>query len=122
MVGTEEGYLPRSASVPLLRPSSRILVSSALVVALAALCLWLAAKPATAATFHSCASKKLENKGVFHLKASHARCKLARQVAFARRGGDETPKGFSCVTLPGGNLTPYRCSRRDQVVKFSLEG
>jgi hypothetical protein len=53
---------------------------------------------------------------------SHAKCKLARQVAFGLRGGDETPKGFSCVAAPGGNLTPFTCSRRGQVAKFSLEG
>ncbi len=99
-----------------------MLVSSLLVIALAALCLYFGAKPAGAAGFHSCASKKLENKGIFNLKASHAKCKLARQVAFGLRGGDETPKGFSCVAAPGGNLTPFTCSRRGQVVKFSLEG
>ena len=97
-------------------------MSSALVVALAALCLCLAAKPAAAAGFHSCASQKLENKGIFSLKASHAKCKLARQVAFALRGGDRTPKGFSCASGEGGNLTPFSCFRHDQVVKFSLEG
>ena len=100
----------------------RILVSSALLAGLVALCLWVGAKPAAAAGFHSCASQKLENQGVFSLKASHAKCKLARQVAFARRRGDETPKGFSCETGVGGNLTPFSCTRRDQIVKFSLEG
>ena len=34
----------------------------------------------------------------------------------------QTPKGFSCATGEGGNLTPFTCFRRDQVVKFSLEG
>lgn len=78
--------------------------------------------PAAAAGFHSCASQKLENQGIFSLKASHAKCKLARQVAFARRRGDPTPKGFACVTGNGGNLTPFTCFRRDQAVKYSLEG
>ena len=89
---------------------------------LAALCLVLGAKPAVAAGFHSCDSQKLDNKGIIDLKASHAKCKLARQVAFGLRGGDRTPKGFFCVAGQGGNLTPFSCSRRDQVVKFSLEG
>lgn len=97
-------------------------MSSALLVTLAALWLCLGAKPAGAAGFHSCATQKLENKGIFSLKARHAKCKLARQVAFGRRGGDDTPKGFSCKSRPGGNLTPFTCTRRDQVVKFSLEG
>jgi hypothetical protein len=114
--------LPHSRSAPRIRSSHHIPVSSALVVALAALCLCLAAKPAAAAGFHSCSSQKLENKGIFSLKASHAKCKLARQVAFALRGGDQTPKGFSCGTGEGGNLTPFSCFRRDQVVRFSLEG
>ncbi|MGZ5359113.1 MAG: hypothetical protein ACXWF9_08985 [Solirubrobacterales bacterium] len=94
----------------------------ALATALLLFFLCLGAKPATAATFHSCASQKLENNGIFSLKASHAKCKVARQVAYARRSGDATPKGFSCVTGEGGNLTPFTCFRRDQVVKFSLEG
>ena len=94
-----------------------------LAVALAAFCLcFVGAEPAGAADLHSCASQKLENKGVFSLKASQAKCKLARQVAFGLRGGDQTPKGFSCVASPGGNLTPFTCSRRGQVVRFSLEG
>jgi hypothetical protein len=38
------------------------------------------------------------------------------------QGGDETPKGFSCVTGNGGNLTPFSCFRRNQIVKVSLEG
>ena len=84
--------------------------------------LCLGAKPAAAAAFHSCASQKLENNGIFSLKASHAKCKVARQVAYALRRGDATPKGFSCMSGPGGNLTPFTCFRRDQVVKFSLEG
>ena len=100
-----------------------MLVPSLLALALVALCLYfVGAEPAGAAGFHSCASKKLENKGVFNLKASQAKCKLARQVAFGLRGGDQTPKGFSCVAAPGGNLTPFTCSRRGQVVRFSLEG
>lgn len=94
----------------------------ALAAALLLFLLCLGAKPAGAATFQSCASQKLENNGIFSLKASHAKCKVARQTAYARRGGDESPKGFSCVTGSGGNLTPFTCFRRDQVVKFSLEG
>lgn len=111
-----------SRPAPWIRSSPRVLASSALVIALVALCLCLGAKPAGAAGFHSCASQKLENQGIFSLKASHAKCKLARQVAFSRRGGDETPKGFSCVTGSGGNLTPFSCFRGNQTVKFSLEG
>lgn len=111
-----------SCPAPWIRSSPRVLASSAVVIALVALCLCLGAKPAGAAGFHSCASQKLENQGIFSLKASHAKCKLARQVAFARRGGDETPKGFSCVTGNGGNLTPFSCFRGNQTVKFSLEG
>ncbi len=112
--------MPHSYSAPRIR-SYRILVAGALVATLA-LCLFLGVKPAAAAGFHSCATQKLENKGIFNLKASHAKCKLARQVAFALRGGDRTPKGFSCVAGEGGNLTPFTCTRRDQIVKFSLEG
>ena len=78
--------------------------------------------PAAAAEFHSCASQKLENQGVFKLRASHAKCRLARQVAFARRGGDETPKGFGCTTGAGGNLTPFSCARGTKLVRFQLEG
>ena len=111
-----------SYPAPWIRSSTRVLASIALAAVLFALCLCLAAKPAAAAGFHSCASQKLENQGVFSLKASHAKCKLARQVAFSRRGGDETPKGFSCVTGSGGNLTPFSCFRGSQAVKFSLEG
>jgi hypothetical protein len=114
--------LPHSPSAPRIYSSPRILASSALVVAFVALCLCLGAKPAAAAGFHSCASQKLENQGIFSLKASHAKCTLARQVAYARRSGDQTPKGFSCVVGSGGNLTPFSCFRRNQVVKFSLEG
>jgi hypothetical protein len=114
--------LHHSCPAPWIRSSPRVLVSSAVVIALIALCLCLGAKPAAAAGFHSCASQKLENQGVFSLKASHAKCKLARQVAFSLRGGDETPKGFSCVTGTGGNLTPFSCFRGSQTVKFSLEG
>ena len=86
------------------------------------LLLLIGVKPAGAAGFHSCATQKLENQGIFSLKASHAKCKLARQVAYSRRHGDETPKGFSCVTGTGGNLTPFSCVRGGKVVKFSLEG
>jgi hypothetical protein len=114
--------LHHSCPAPWIRSSPRVLASSSVVIALVALCLCLGAKPAGAAGFHSCASQKLENQGVFSLKASHAKCKLARQVAFSRRGGDETPKGFSCVTGSGGNLTPFSCFRGNQTVKFSLEG
>jgi hypothetical protein len=114
--------LPQSDSRQPIRRSARIVVSGALIAVLATLCLSLGAGPAGASGFHSCDSKKLDNKGIINLKASHAKCKLARQVAFARRGGDQTPKGFFCVTGPGGNLTPFSCTRRDQVVKFSLEG
>jgi hypothetical protein len=114
--------LHHACAAPWIRSSPRVLASSAGVITLVALCLWLAAKPAGAAGFRSCASQKLENQGIFSLKASHAKCKLARQVAFARRGGDETPKGFACVTGNGGNLTPFSCFRRNQIVKFSLEG
>ena len=114
--------MPHSNSCQPIRRSPRILVSSALIAVLATLYLSLGAGSAGAAGFHSCDSKKLDNKGIINLKANHAKCKLARQVAFARRGGDPTPKGFSCVTGPGGNLTPFTCMRREQVVKFSLEG
>ena len=96
--------------------------SSALAIAFVALCLCLGAESAGAAGFHGCGSQKLENKGVFSLKASGAKCKLARQVAFGLRSGDRTPKGFSCMAGQGGNLTPFSCFRRDQAVKFSLEG
>jgi len=98
------------------------LVPSALFAALLALLLCLATEPAGASGFHGCATQKLENRGVFKLKTSHAKCRLARQVAFARARGDETPKGFDCVTGSGGNLTPFDCMRRDQTVRFSLEG
>ena len=98
------------------------MVSCTVVLALAVICLCLTATPARAAGFHSCATQKLENKGIFRLKANQAKCKLARQVAFGLRGGADTPKGFSCVSAPGGNLTPFTCTRRSQVVKFSLEG
>jgi hypothetical protein len=101
---------------------SRPLVWSAVLVALVALCVCLGATPAAATGFHSCATQKLENQGIFDLKASHAKCKLARQVAYGRKRGSETPKGFSCVSSPGGNLEPFTCTRRNQIVKFSLEG
>ena len=114
--------MSQSDPVPGLRSFARFLTSIVLVLALAALGLWLVAKPAAAAGFHSCDSQKLDNKGIVNLKASHAKCRLARQVAFSLRGGDRTPKGFSCVAGQGGNLTPFRCSRRDQLVRFSLEG
>ena len=93
----------------------------ALAMALVLFFLWFGAKPAEG-VFHSCATQKLENNGIFSLRANHAKCRLARQVANARRRGDRTPKGFSCRTGQGGNLTPFACFRREQVVKFSLEG
>ena len=99
-------------------PVAALAIATALL--LSVLC--LGAKPAAAATFHSCASQKLENNGIFSLKASHAKCKVARQAAYGLRRGAATPKGFSCMSVPGGNLTPFTCFRRDQVVKFSLEG
>jgi hypothetical protein len=114
--------LHHSRPASCIRSSPHVLASSALVIVLVALCFCLGAKPAAAAGFHSCASHKLDNQGIVRLKASHAKCKLARQVAYARRGGDETPKGFSCMTGNGGNLTPFSCFRRNQIVKFSLEG
>ena len=115
--------MPRSRSAGQDRPGHGAPVAAlALATALLLVFLCLGANPAGAANFHSCASQKLENEGIFSLKASHAKCKVARQVAHARRGGDATPKGFSCVTGPGGNLTPFSCVRRDQRVKFSLEG
>lgn len=115
--------MPRSRSAGQDHPTHGFPVA-ALGLATAALLffLCLGVKPAAAATFNSCASQKLENNGIFSLKASHAKCKVARQVAYARRSGDATPKGFSCVTGEGGNLTPFTCVRREQVVKFSLEG
>jgi len=97
-------------------------MASALAASLVSLGLFLGVRPAAAARFHSCASQKLENKGIFNLKASHAKCRLARQVAFGLRGGDRTPKGFSCASGEGGNLTPFTCTRRDQVVKFAVGG
>ena len=115
--------MPRSRSAGQDQPTHGSRVATlALATALLLCFVCLGAKPAAAATFHSCASQKLENNGIFSLRASHAKCKVARQVAYARRSGDETPKGFSCVTGEGGNLTPFTCVRRDQVVKFSLEG
>ena len=113
--------MSRSHSAPRLRISVCSLGAGALLVTVA---LWLSfgARPAAAAGFHSCASQKLENQSIFRLKASHAKCQLARHVAFGLRNGDRTRKGFSCVAGEGGNLTPFTCSRRDQVVKFSLEG
>jgi hypothetical protein len=98
------------------------LLTRALLPLLVVLGLTVGAVPAAAAEFHSCASQKLENQGVFKLRASHAKCRLARQVAFARRGGDETPKGFSCTTGAGGNLTPFSCTRGTKLVRFQLEG
>jgi hypothetical protein len=95
---------------------------SAFLVSLVALCVCFSTTSVAATGFHSCASQKLENQGIFHLKASHAKCKLAREVAYGRMRGDETPKGFSCVPGPGGNLEPFTCARRSQTVKFSLEG
>jgi hypothetical protein len=83
--------------------------------------------PATSAgaatTFHSCGPRpELENNGIFRLKASHAKCALARQVAYGRLHGNESPKGFTCVEGVGGNFTPFRCSRGASLVNFSLEG
>ena len=115
--------MPRSRSAGQDHPThSSPVAALALATALLLFFVCLGAKPAAAATFHSCASQKLENNGIFSLRASHAKCKVARQTAFARRRGDATPKGFSCMTGQGGNLTPFTCFRRDQVVKFSLEG
>jgi hypothetical protein len=115
--------MARSASTRQAQPAARLRLAMLALAASAVLfLLWLGGTPASAATFHSCASQKLENQGIFRLKASHAKCKLAREVAFARRNGDATPKGFSCQTGEGGNLTPFTCTRRNQIVKFSLEG
>jgi hypothetical protein len=100
----------------------RPMIWSVLLLPLVVLCVCFGATSAAATGFHSCASQKLENQGIFHLKASHAKCKLARQVAYGRRRGDRTPKGFSCESGPGGNLEPFTCTRRNQIVKFSLEG
>jgi hypothetical protein len=97
----------------------------AAIVALAALtlCLSLGAGTAGAGGFTKCGPKqKLENNGIFGLKAMNAKCRLARQVANARKRGDNTPKGFTCMTGAGGNLTPYTCVRTASVIKFSLEG
>ena len=108
--------MPHSCLAP------RTLVSSAFVVALLASCLCLGAKPAAAAGFHSCSTQTLVNKGISQLRARHANCRLARQVALARRGGDKTPKGFSCVSGSGsgGDLTAYSCSKQERVVRFLL--
>ena len=115
--------MPRSRSAGEAHPADGILLAAlALAVAAFLFILCLAGSPASGATFHSCATQKLENQGIFQLKASHAKCKLARQTANARRNGDSTPKGFSCVTGAGGNLTPFTCTRQQQIVKFSLEG
>jgi hypothetical protein len=115
--------LPRSRSAgQALLADGFLLAALALATAALLFVLCLGGTPAAAATFHSCATQKLENQGIFSLKASHAKCKLARQTANARRRGDSTPKGFSCVTAPGGNLTPYTCTKQQQTVKFSLEG
>ena len=103
------------------RSARRILASSVFVV-LVVTCFCLAAKPTEAAGFRSCTNQKLENKGISQLRASRASCKLARQVAYARRGGDKMPKGFSCVsgTGSGGELKAYSCSRQDRIVRFLL--
>ena len=115
--------MPRSRSTGRALPADGFaLAALALVTAAFLFILCLGGKPAAAGTFHSCTTQKLENQGIFRLKASHAKCKLARQTANARRRGDSTPKGFSCVTAPGGNLTPYTCTKQQQIVKFSLEG
>jgi hypothetical protein len=97
----------------------------AILVTLAALCvgLCLGAAPASAGGFTSCGPKqKLENNGIFSLKARNAKCRIARQVAYARKRGDATPKGYTCMTGTGGNLTPYTCVRTASVIKFFLEG
>jgi hypothetical protein len=97
----------------------------ALALALAALCvgLCLGAGPAAAGGFTKCGPKQqLQNNGIFGLRAMNAKCRLARQVAYARMRGDATPKGFTCMTGAGGNLTPYTCVRTASVIKFSLEG
>ena len=113
----------RSSSPGGVQSADRLIPPTVVLAAAAVLFfIWLGGTPASAASFHSCASQKLENQGIFRLKASHAKCKLAREVAFGRRKGDATPKGFSCVTGEGGNLTPFTCTRRDQIIKFSLEG
>ena len=115
--------MPRSRSAGEAHPADGFLLAALALAAAAFLfILCLGGTPASGATFHSCATQKLENQGIFQLKASHAKCKLARQTANARRKGDSTPKGFSCVTGAGGNLTPFTCTRQQQIVKFSLEG
>ena len=100
----------------------RCLATLAAVVVLVATCICLGAKPTEAAGFRSCTNQSLENKGISQLRAKQASCKLARQVAYARRGGDKTPKGFSCVSGSGsgGDLKAYRCSRQDRIVRFLL--
>src|SRR5262245_29037190 len=114
--------LPHSRSPRQIRSSAEIVLASALIVALATVCLCLGVEPAAAAKFHSCASQDLANKGISQLRASHAKCRLARQVALARRGGDKTPKGFSCKSGSGsgGDVTAFTCSQQDRVVRFLL--
>jgi len=78
--------------------------------------------PARAGGYHSCTTQKLENQGILNLSASHAKCRLARQVAYARKRGDRTPKGFSgastCIGC-GSNIS-FSYVRQRQRVKFSL--
>jgi hypothetical protein len=97
----------------------------AIALTLAALCvgLCLGAGPAAAGGFTKCGPRQqLENNGIFGLRAMNAKCKLARNVAYGYKRGDTTPKGFTCMTGTGGNLTPYTCVRTASVIKFSLEG
>ena len=97
----------------------------AILAALAALCLCLALGAGTAGAggFTKCGPRQqLQNNGIFGLRAINAKCRLARQVAYARKRGDNTPKGFTCMSGTGGNLTPYTCVRTASVIKFSLEG
>jgi hypothetical protein len=65
---------------------------------------------------------KLKRKGILHLRARRASCKLARQVAYGFVGGAKAPKGFACVTGEGGNQFPVRCTRGPKQVRFTLEG
>jgi hypothetical protein len=103
--------------------SLRFVIPTTVLAALVSICLCLGAGSAAASGFTPCGPKqKLENNGIFNLKAKNASCKVARQVAYARRGGDTSPKGYTCMTGPGGNLTPYTCVRTASIVKFFLEG
>src|SRR5262245_6659019 len=97
--------------------------SVAVVAALFATCLCLTAGSATAAGFTKCGPRqKLQNNGIFGLREKESSCKIARQVAYGYRGGDTSPRGFTCTAGTGGNLTPYTCIRTASVIKFSLEG